>query len=141
MKRRILVVIAIALLGAGCSDTQETTTTEGITSAEDVVFGDGQLPETIPGEFPLPTGSAIGSTMVVTKTGFTEVVVRINAELGISAEYFNQALSQSGFDVDSSSAVDERWIIEFSKDSTKGSIDLSEAVPGISQAVVRYNLP
>lgn len=141
MKRRILVVIAIALLGAGCSDTQGTTTTEGITSADDVLFGDGQMPETVPEEFPLPTGSSIGSTMVVTKTGFTEVVVRINAELGISAEYFNQALAQSGFEVDSSAAVDERWLIEFSKDSTKGSIDLSEAVPGISQAVVRYNLP
>jgi hypothetical protein len=141
MKWRILVLVAFALLGAGCSDTEGTTTTEAITSSEGVIFGDGEMPETIPEELQLPAGSAIGSTMVVTGTGFTEVVVRINAELGISAEYFNQSLTQSGFEVTSSAAVGDRWLIEFSKDSVKGSIDLSEAVPGISQAVVRYNLP
>jgi hypothetical protein len=141
MKWRILAVIAIAVLGTGCSDSQGTTTTQGNTSGEDVVFGQGQMPETIPEEFPLPAGSVIGSTMVVADTGFTEVVVRINAELGISAEFFSQSLAQAGFDVNSSAEGENRWLIEFSKDSAKGTIDLSEAVSGISQAVVRYNVP
>ncbi len=140
MKWRILVVIAIALLGAGCSDTEGTTTTEGITG-DDVVFGEGAIPETIPEEFQLPAGSAVGSTMVVTKTGFTEVIVRISAELGISAEYFNQTLPQSGFDVSSSEAVGDGWVIEFTMGSTRGTIDLTEPVSGISQAVIRYNVP
>ena len=77
MKWRVLAVVVVALIGAACSDTEGTTTTGGVSSADDVVFGEGELPETIPGEFSLPTGSAIGSTMVVTKTGFTEVIVRI----------------------------------------------------------------
>lgn len=141
MKWRILAVIAIAVLGTGCSDTQGTTTTEGVASGDDIVFGEGQMPETMPAEFQLPAGSAIGSTMVVTSTGFTEVIVRISAELGISVEYFNQSLAQAGFDVNSATAGENRWLIEFSKDSAKGTIDLSEAVPGISQAVVRYNVP
>ena len=140
MKWRILVVIAIALLGAGCSDTEGTTTTEGITG-DDVVFGEGAIPETIPEEFQLPAGSAVGSTMVVTKTGFTEVIVRISAELGISAEYFNQTLPQSGFEVSGSEAVGDGWVIEFTMGSTRGTIDLTEPVSGISQAVIRYNVP
>ena len=141
MKWRILVVIAIALLGAGCSDDQGTTTTESVTSGDDVVFGEGSLPETIPAEFRLPAGSAVGSTMVVNKTGFTEVIVRISAELGISAEFFNQSLAQGGFDVVSSEATGDGWVIEFTMDSTKGTIDLTEPLEGISQAVVRYNVP
>ena len=141
MKWRILVVIAITLLSAGCSDTEETTTTEAVTSGDDVVFGEGALPETLPDEFQLPAGSAVGSTMVVTKTGFTEAIVRISAELGISVEYFNQSLPQAGFDVNSSAAVDAGWVIEFAKDSARGTIDLTEPVSGISQAVIRYNVP
>jgi len=141
MRWRILVVIAIAVLGVGCSDTEETTTTAAVASGEDVIFGEGQMPETIPADFPLPAGSAIGSTMVVADTGFTEVVVRVSAELGVSVEFFDQSLARAGFDVDSSEQGENRWLIEFSKDSAKGTIDLSEAVPGISQAVVRYNVP
>ena len=142
MKWRILLVVAVvAAIGVGCTDTQGTTTTEAVISGDDVIFDEGELPETIPDGFPLPQGSAVGSTMVVTKTGFTEFVVRISAELGITAEYFNQALPQGDFSVDRSEAVDGGWDIEFSKGEAKGTIDLTEPVPGISQAVVRYNVP
>ncbi|MDJ0663271.1 MAG: hypothetical protein QNJ75_01845 [Acidimicrobiia bacterium] len=141
MRWRILVVIAIALLGAGCSDDQGTTTTEGVAPGDDVVFGEGSLPETIPDGFPLPAGSAVGSTMVVNKTGFTEAIVRISAELGISAEFFNQSLAQGGFAVVSSEATDDGWLIVFTMDSARGTIDLTEPMQGISQAVVRYNVP
>ena len=141
MKWRVLAVVVVELIGAACSDTEGTTTTGGVSSADDVVFGEGELPETIPGEFSLPTGSAIGSTMVVTKTGFTEVIVRISAEPGISAEFFNQSLAAGGFAVDRSEADGAGWAIEFSLGSAKGTIDLTEPVQGITQAVVRYNVP
>lgn len=137
----VMLVAAVALVAAGCSDEPGTTTTEGVTSGEDVVFGEGELPDTIPDGFPLPSGSSVGSTMVVPKTGFTEVIVRISAEIGITAEYFNQGLAQGGFSVDSSEATDGGWAIAFSRDTSQGTIDLSEPLPGISQAVVRYNVP
>lgn len=142
MKWRILLVVAmVAVVGAGCTDTQGTTTTEAVISGDDVIFDEGELPDTIPDGFPLPAGSAVGSTMVVTKTGFTEVIVRIGAELGITAEYFNQSLPQGDFTVDASEATDAGWTISFSKGDARGTIDLTEPVSGISQAVVRYNVP
>lgn len=143
LKGRIVVALLVALsvMATGCSDGADTATTVSIDPGDDIVFGDGVLPESIPEDFPLPTGSAIGSTMVVTKTGFTEVIVRISAELGITAEFFNQGLGQSGFTVDSSEADGDNWAIEFSDESSKGTIDISEPLDGISQAVLRYNLP
>jgi len=135
--------IAIALLGAACSDgsTTSTSTAAAIDSPDEVVFSSGELPATIPDNFPLPAGSTVGSTMVVTDTGFTEVIVRVSAELGITAEFFEQNLDQNGFVVDSSNGEQDKWVIEFNLDGVKGTIDITEPQSGISQAVVRYNVP
>ena len=143
MKLRTAAAIALALLGAACSDGS-TTSTSGATaidSPDEVVFDSGELPATIPDNFPLPAGSAVGSTMVVTDTGFTEVIVRVSAELGITVEFFEQNLEQNGFVVDSSSGDESKWVIEFSLDGVKGTIDITEPQSAISQAVLRYNVP
>jgi hypothetical protein len=141
-KAFVVLVAALALVAAGCSDDGDSTTTGAIvSSADDVVFGSGELPDTIPDNFPLPVGSSVGSTMLVTKTGFTEVVIRVSAELGVTVQFFDQALSAAGFAVDNSAADGDGWIIEFGVDDTRGSIDITEPLEGISQAVVRYNVP
>ena len=140
-KNVVVALAALVVLVAGCDSTENTTTTDAVTSAEDVIFSEGELPDTIPADFPMPAGSAVGATMVVTKTGFTEVVLRVNAEQGIAVEFFNQALSQAGFTVDRSEADASGWLIEFSRDGEKGTIGVSAAQESISQAIIRYNVP
>lgn len=146
LRRPLLVAaaIAFALVASACGDGDEaspTTAGTGVAAGDDVVFGSGELPETIPAEFPLPAGSSVGSTMVVPSSGFTEVVVRVSATQGVTAQYFDQALVEAGFTVDSSSGDGTRWLIEFSHEGTRGTIEISEPVPEISQAVIRYNVP
>lgn len=139
-----VAAVAIALSMAACGegeDSGSTTTEAGVASGDDVVFGSGELPETIPAEFPLPAGSSIGSTLVVTGSGFTELVARVNAEMGVTAQFFDKSLIAAGFTVDSSVARERLWLIEFSKDGARGTIDISESPEGISQAVIRYNVP
>jgi len=135
-------LVAVAIIVAGCGDGAGTTTTAGgVSSPDDIVFGEGEMPATIPAEFPLPTGSSIGSTMVVTTTGFTEMVARISADQGVTAEYFNENLKQAGFTVDVSEANQDAWLIEFTYQDAHGTIDISTPTSGISQAVIRYNVP
>ena len=143
IKRFIPIVIAAALVAVGCSDSVTTTTTAvtTVSSADDVVFGSGELPDTIPAEFPLPTGSSIGSTMVVTASGFTEVIIRLSAERGIAVQFYEQGLEQAGFNVDSSADGGDIWEIGFSDSESAGTIEISEPQPGISQALVRWNVP
>lgn len=144
-KRHIFALVSVILFAAGCSDSTGTTTTlpdTSVTATEDVVFGSGELPETVPDNFPIPQGSVVGSTMVVTDTGFTEVILRINAQLDLSVQFFDQGLAQAGFTVDGSAADDNAgWLIEYSDASGKGTIRFSESAEGITQAVVRHNLP
>lgn len=146
LKRVLLAAVAVALAVAlaGCSDSAKTDESAPPTSestAEDVVFGSGELPDTIPDGFPLPPGSSIGSTLVVTETGFTEVIVRMSAEATLAVAYFEQELPKAGFTVDSSADDEGSWLIEFSIDGELGTIDVSEPVGGISQAVIRHNVP
>lgn len=142
MKAVFVAAVALVIVATGCSKGAETTTSVAGSASDDMVFGEGVMPDTIPAAFPLPQGSSIGTTMVVPKTGFTEVVIRVGAEQGVAAEYFNQALSQAGFSVDKSAADDNgHWLIEYSDESARGTIDISRATDGVSQAVVRYNLP
>ena len=141
LKWRIVILVAIAFVGAACSDTTETTTTTGASSTDDIVFGQGEMPDSVPDSFPLPQGSAVGSTMVI-KDGLTEVVIRVNADVGITAEYFAQGLEQGGFTIDLSEQTDDGWTIEFNYEGTKGTLDISAPQGGgISQAVLRYNVP
>ena len=138
----VILGILIAITFAACSDNGGVaTTTAAGAGADDVIFGSGDLPETIPAEFPLPSGSVVGTTMVVASTGFTEVIVRVNADSGTVAEFFDQELLQAGFNVTGSSDEGDVRLFEFSQASAKGTIDISEPQPGISQAVVRYNVP
>ena len=120
LKRMLLaaVVVGLAVSLTGCSDSVETGESEPPSSGpvEDVVYASGELPETIPDEFPLPEGSVIGSTMVITDTGFTEVIVRMSAEKDLAVSFFDQELPKAGFIVDSSADDGGSWLIEYSLD-------------------------
>lgn len=144
MKRHTSAALAVvlALLGGACSGSDGSDTTLAtVDSPAEVVFGSGSIPETLPESFPMPAGSSIGSTMIVAESGFTEVVVRVGAEQIVTARFFEQALVQNGFEVDSSADDAGTWVIEFNSDGTKGTIDIAEPLEGVSQAVVRYNVP
>ncbi len=69
-------------------------------------------------------------------------ILRISAEQGVSAQFFEQGLAQGGFNVDVSTADDSGgWLIEYSDAAGKGTIELTEPLEGVSQALVRYNVP
>jgi len=139
-RRSATVIMLIALIVGACGGSSGGTTTVGPITGDDVVFDSGTMPATLE-SFPLPEGSVVGTTMVVTKTGFTEVVVRVSAAMGITAAYFEQSLPGAGFTVDTSAADGAGWLIEYRADGAKGTIDLTEPQQGITQALVRFNVP
>ena len=145
LRRVLLAALAmtLALAITGCSDNGEVseTTAPGGGSSDDVVFGSGELPETIPDGFPLPAGSSIGSTMVVTSTGFTEVIVRMSAERALAIAFFEQQLPAAGFAIVETADSDGTWAITFEVDDETGTIELTEPVENISQAIIRHNVP
>ena len=150
----IALVAVIALMLAACTGESSTsrppeaapTTTTVDSSAsqnsdQDLVFGKGQLPETIPADFPIPDQAVIGSTMVDRTRDLTEVIVTYPADVPEVVEFFESNLPALGYSVDTSSGTDARWIIEFSSDGSTGELVLSVGGTGLTQSTLSIVTP
>lgn len=133
-----MAVLLVAVI-SGCG-AKAAPTTAAAATGDDIVFGEGEVPATIPDGFPLPTGSVVGSTMVVAESGLTEFVVRDAIEQSTMVEFFDVNLPNAGLAVDASGADGDGWRIEFSDGAAKGTIDITTAAPAVSQAVIRFNV-
>lgn len=148
----IAFVAVIALVLASCSGDEanpaESTTTSTITDAgspgsgtDDLVFGSGVLPSTVPADLPIPEQAVIGSTLVDTPRGLTEVILTYPADSTSVVDFYTTNLPPFGFTVDASSGTDAKWEIEFSRDELSGVIMVSTAGSGLSQGALRIIIP
>lgn len=137
--RVVLVAVVAAVSLAACSGGDDTSTTIGAIDPNDVVFGSGELPESLPDDFPVPAEAVIGSTLVVASTGSTEMIVRIPSSFDVAATYYEQNLEARGYTVESSESVsDTRWELELSRESLTGNITLTAIGSDITEAVMQF---
>lgn len=131
----LVVVLAVAFAGCGGDEAASTTT---IDPTEDLVLSSGELPDTVPDDFPIPDEAVVGSTLVVRSTGTTEVILRLPAELPVAVSYFEQNLQARDYQLDTSQATsDGGWDMAITRDDVSGSLDFSPATPQVTQVVVR----
>jgi len=133
-----IAFVVLTLVAAGCGDSTASSTTAP-SGAGGVELGQGVMPSTVPGDFPVPQRSSVGSTMVVADSGLTEIVMRIGTAPEIAALFFEQNLPARGFTVARSETDGSRWTIEFSDESLTGTIEISQAKKDVAQAVIRLN--
>jgi hypothetical protein len=126
-----LLLVALGLVA--CSDDGTGTSGDG-----EVIFGSGEVPETVPADFPVPGEAVIGNTLIDEPRGRTEMVLRISAPPDAVAQYYELNLERAGYAVSSSTAADGSFDIEFSKDGLDGSVDISQAAQDVAQAVVQF---
>jgi len=136
LPRYVILIIALALFGAACSDSTTTTTASDSTAL--VEFGSGSVPETMPAGFPVPDQGIVGSTLIDRDRGRTEMIVRVTADLSALTAFFETNLPGRGFTVDSSQQDGDGWKIEFSWDDGTGTIELTSVGQGISQALITF---
>lgn len=137
LRRLVVIVAALAVAVAACSaDGSDDTTT---TTAPDVpvVFGDGDVPETVPDGFPFPEPSNIGSTMVDYTRDVTELSIVFGLSVSAVAEYYETNLDEIGFTVDASDGDDTRWEMAFSDDDLTGEIVIQLGGENLSQGTIR----
>lgn len=138
--RGLLAALIVLLVAAACGgDDDAADSTAPGSGAPDVEFTDGELPESLPDDFPIPVGAVVGTGMVNRTSGEVEAIVRIPAGVPAVAEFFDVNLANRGFSVSSSEASNgEGWSIAFERDGGTGSIDVSPVGEQISQSVIRY---
>jgi hypothetical protein len=133
--RRIVLALALcalALGAAGCG---------GGDGGEPIVFGEGEVPSSVPDDLPIPPGAVVGSTMVDRVNHRTEFAMTLAQEATAVVQYYTVNLVSAGFVVDSSAGDPlGNWRIEFSRGELRGSIVIQPGGPGLAAVVVGLNV-
>jgi hypothetical protein len=147
--RAIFLILALAVVAAsvaGCGDNRPDTTGTALPSPsctvggdEEVVFGEGEIPASVPGDFPIPSGAAVGSTMVDRVNHRSEFAITVALEADALVRYYTVSLVSSGFVVDSSAGDMFSWRIEFSREELLGEMVIQPGGTGLAAAVVSLN--
>ncbi len=141
--RILIVAVVSALVLAACSGDDggsgATTTAAAQGSGPvDVEFLDGELPDSLPGDFPIPAQGVIGSGMINSTTGTTELIIRIPASVPVATKFYEDNFEARDYEITSSEAKGaEGWVVGFAKDDVTGTVELSPIGADLSQAVIR----
>lgn len=129
-RRRLLLVLAVAAVAcvlAGCGGD------------EPVTVGEGQIPGSVPDDFPIPNEAVVGSTLVDRASHRTEFSLNIPRDVTGVTQYYLVNLVSAGFVVERSTGDDARWSIKFSRDTLRGTVLIESAGPGAATAAVSIN--
>jgi len=133
--RRMIVVLVLGALvpaAAGCG---------GDDAGDPVVFGEGEIPASVPDDLPVPPGAVVGSTMVDRVNHRTEFALTLAQEADAVVQYYTVNLVSSGFVVDSSAGDPlGTWRIEFSRGEVRGDIVIQPGGSGLAAVVVSLNV-
>jgi hypothetical protein len=129
MRRILILLLAAVSLIAACGGDPEPVT-----------FGEGEIPESVPDDFPIPAGAVIGSTMVDRVNNRTELAIRVRADLETLVQFYTVELVGAGYIVESSEGGGiGLWQISFDRDDLQGTITMTSPAIDVGQAVVSIN--
>jgi len=147
----IAIILALAVVLVACSgdssettsttSTTATTTTPGGSSQDALVFGKGELPETVPADFPIPEQAVVGSTLIDRTRGVTEAVLTFPANIDAVKSFYETNLDALGYTIESSSGSGTEWRIAFVKDSMTGEVVILVGASGLSSGTLTLTEP
>ena len=147
--RRMLllgVLGALVLSTAGCGDdgadgtaTTSPSPTCTVSGSDPVTFGEGEIPASIPDDFPVPEGAVVGSTLVDRVNHRSEFAFTLAQDANLVLEFYTLNLVSAGFVVDSSQGDTVSWRIEFSKGGLRGDMVIQPGGSGLSAVVASFN--
>ena len=142
----IALLIALGVVLAACSGesaettttTEATTTTVDATADQPLVLGRGEVPATVPSDFPIPDQAVIGATLIDRPRGLTEVVITFPAQVEEVAAYYETNLETLGYTVVTSEGNDANHLLKWERDTMTGEIIVEVGGSGLSQGVLRF---
>lgn len=145
IKSRRFAVAAIALVLsvvlAACSDGEATETTQTIPPADELPeleFGRGELPITVPANWPMPEQHAIAGTMINGAETLTEVVYTAQGNLDEILEFYESELPAADYEFTTSTTEHSRYYVDFSGNGIEGQLVLAPASGTITGATLQF---
>jgi hypothetical protein len=135
MRLRAVVLVVFPLLALGavaaCSDDDSGP-------RESIEFGEGEIPDTFPDDFPIPPNARIGSTLIDRVNHRSEVSLTVATDMDVTVRFYTVGLVNQGYVVDSSQGDDNQWTVEFSRGELLGRVVFAQQLGG-TQAVATIN--
>lgn len=116
-----LLVVAGALGGCG--------------SRERVITEEGEIPDSVPDDFPFPADATVGVSVVDREAHQTELALALPRGVEEAAQYYLVNLVSSGYVVERSAGDDTRWDIRFSRDGLRGTVRIEATETGCGVVV------
>lgn len=127
----LAALLALLFVVSACGDDEPAGTTQALT------FGEGEIPSSVPDDFPIPAGSVVGNTMVDKVNNRTEFALTLRTDPTSAVQFFQVGLVNQGYVVDSSEGNQALWEIKFSRgQDLTGSIVFSAPQNELVAAVI-----
>jgi hypothetical protein len=125
-----VVAIALAMVASACGSSSSLPAVEDL---PDLEFGQGEMPISVPVEFPVPEGTAIGSTMIDGTRVRTEVVMIFPANSVDVVAFYETELPDAGFEITDTREDSRSTFIDFSGNGVDATVTIRAAGPGLSE--------
>ena len=122
----LLALLAVVAVLVGCG------------SRERVITEEGEIPDSVPDDFPVPADATVGVSVVDQLAHQTEFALALTQGVEEVAQYYVVNLVSSGYVVESSAGDDTRWNISFSRGALRGTVRIEAGGAGCS-VVVKIN--
>ena len=122
----LLALLAVVAVLVGCG------------SRERVITEEGEIPDSVPDDFPVPADATVGVSVVDQLAHQTEFALALTQGVEEAAQYYVVNLVSSGYVVESSAGDDTRWNISFSRGALRGTVRIDAGGAG-SSVVVKIN--
>ncbi len=122
----LLALLAVVAVLVGCG------------SRERVITEEGEIPDSVPDDFPVPADATVGVSVVDQLAHQTEFALALAQGVEEAAQYYVVNLVSSGYVVDNSAGDDTRWNISFSRGALRGTVRIDAGGAG-SSVVVKIN--
>lgn len=129
------LVFSLVFFVAACGGDGSSSTTEAIE------FGEGEIPDSVPDDFPVPSNAVVGNTLVDHLNNKTEFRLTIRSDLDSAVQFFSVGLVNRGYVVEQSSGGAATWELTFDKGpDLRGTIVFTAPQPDLVVAVVTLSV-
>ncbi|HUU61016.1 MAG TPA: hypothetical protein VMX37_01320 [Acidimicrobiia bacterium] len=125
-RRALLAPLAVGVL---------IVTLGGCGSPERLSVGEGEIPESVPDDFPVPADATVGASVVDREKHATEFSLDLPRGVEQAAEYYLVNLVSSGYVVETSAGDATRWNIRFSRETLRGTVRIEAGESGCGVVV------